>query len=370
MTSAHEPLGIGILGCGNVMPAYLRAAELLARRGLARVVAACGREEQRDRVTREHGVPNFVTDSRELIESPLVDVVVVITPMVDHAPLALKALEAGKHVLLEKPIATTLADAERLLERARRGPGQLYCAPFTWLSPTFREIGRRLRRGEIGRVVSARARYGWAGPDWSEWFYRPGGGAMFDLGIYSVTTLAAWLGPVERVTAMAGVAVEEREIRGRRIPVEAEDNAQILLDFGRATFAVITTGFTMQQYRGPAIELYGTEGTLQMLGDDWDPDGFELWQNERGCWQCYKETQPDWPWTDGLRELVERVSSDTAPAVGPELARHVLEVLLAAKEAGNDGQTRRISSRFAPLEFGDASAGVTPHRVHDRTRGE
>ena len=65
--------------------------------------------------------------------------------------------------------------------------------------------------------------------------------------------------------------------------VQAEDNAHVLIDFGDARFAVVTTGFTMQRYRSPCIELYGTHGVLQMLGDDWAPEGYELWRNDRGA---------------------------------------------------------------------------------------
>ena len=64
--------------------------------------------------------------------------------------------------------------------------------------------------------------------------------------------------------------------------VQAEDNAHVLIDFGDARFASVTTGFTMQQYRSPAIELYGSDGVLQLLGDDWAPDGYELWRNSSG----------------------------------------------------------------------------------------
>jgi predicted dehydrogenase len=244
------------------------------------------------------------------------------------------------------------------------------CAPFTWLSPTFQTIWRRIHAGEIGRVVSARGRYGWAGPDWSEWFFKAGGGSIFDLGVYNLTTLVGLLGPVKRVSAMCGVAVPERDIRGVRLPVESEDNAHVLLDFGAARFAVVTSGFTIQQYRGPGLELYGTTGTIQMLGDDWNPDGYELWQNDAGCWRVFKETQPDWPWTDGLRHLVECVRAGVRPLIRPEHAYHVLEVMLAAHTASREGRVVAVKSTFEPPEFGKGEAARAVHRIHDRTRGE
>jgi len=370
MTPPGSPVRIGFVGCGHVLGAYLAEVERLRRNGLADVVAFCGREAQRADALATWPAAAFHTDVTALLDTAGLEVVVILTPMPEHAALARAGLHAGKHVVVEKPMATTLEDGRELVALAERCGRHLVCAPFTVLSPTFQAIGRRLRRGDIGRVASARGRYGWAGPDWTDWFYRPGGGALFDLGVYNLTTLTGWLGPVQRVTAMSGIAVPERMVNGRRVRVEADDNAQVLLDFGQGCFAVVTTGFTIQQYQGPGLELYGTEGTLVMRGDDWDPDGYELWQNSAGCWQCFKETHPEWPWTDGLRHLVECLHQGRRPIVTPEHALHVLEVMVRAQEAGRDGQARRIESRFAPLRFEAEGATVAAHRVHDRTRAE
>ncbi len=365
-----KPVGIGVIGCGSVLGAYMAPAEELARRGLASIVAACGRSHQRDDAVAKWKFARFVTDDRELLRMPEVDLVLILTSMGSHGRIVRAALDAGKHVIVEKPLATTIAEAWELTVRARSSPGRLFCAPFTTLSPTYREIGRRLARGEIGRVVSARGRYGWAGPWWNRWFYREGGGVLFDLAVYNVTSLTGWLGPVRRVQAMTGIAIPEREVNGERIRVEAEDNAHVILDFGGSSFALVTAGFTIQQYRGPAIELYGTEGTLQMLGDDWDPDGFELWRDGTGAWEIFKETAPDWSWTDGLRHAVECIRNGTRPLVTPEHALHVLEVLIKAQEAGRDGRARQIETTFEPIEFADAAASGPAHLIHDRTRKE
>jgi predicted dehydrogenase len=227
-----------------------------------------------------------------------------------------------------------------------------------------------LRQGDVGRIVSARGRYGWSGPDWAEWFYKPGGGAIFDLAVYNIATLTGWLGPVKRVSGMMGTAIPEREIHGRSIPVEVEDNAQILLDFGDSRFAVVTSGFTIQQYRGPSIELYGTAGTIQLLGDDWDPAGFEMWRNSAGHWQCFNETHPNWPWADGLRHLVECVHAGVEPDLRPDHAFHVLEIMLRAKEASRDGKSRAVTSTFVPPVLHAEPPAMEAHRIHDRTRSE
>jgi predicted dehydrogenase len=364
----QAPLGIGVVGCGSVLAAYAPLIERLDYHGQARLVMACDRDEaKRNLMAEQHHVQAFTTEYQQLVESPQVDVVLILTSMLEHARIASAALQAGKHVLVEKPMATDLDEAAELLELAKRGPGLFLPAPFVMLSPTCQAIARHIQRGDIGAPLSARARYGWSGPWWSKWFYQSGGGAIFDLAPYNLTSLTGLLGPVRRVSAMTGVAIPQRQAAGENLNVQAEDNAQILLDFGGSTFAVVTAGFTIQQYRTPALEVYGSQGTVQMLGDDWDPDGFELWQNDAGAWQVFKETDPNWSWCDGLNHLVQCLQSGQKSLIQPEQAYHVLEIMLRAQESGRDGQTKEIHSTFAPVHFSESGGTVQAHLIHDRT---
>jgi len=368
MTRPASPVRIGFIGCGNVLSAYRAALDKLRLRGAAQAVIACGRKAQRADACAALGVERFTTEGRVVIDAADVDAVVILTSMAEHARLARIALEAGKHVLVEKPMATSIKDAVGLVELVKRSRVHLVCAPFTILSPTFQTIAGRIRRGDIGKPCLARARYGWAGPWWSEWFYKPGGGCLFDLGVYCLTSLTGLLGPAKRVMAMAGIAIPEREINGRKIRVEAEDTAQVLLDFGEGTSAVVTSGFTMQQYRSPALEVYGSAGTIQMLGDDWDPDGYELFQNSVGCWQVFKETAPDWPWTDGLNHLVECIQRGKKPLVTPEHACHVLEIMLQAQQSSREGRAMPLETSFTPPTFTEIKPAEGAHLAHDRAR--
>lgn len=367
----NRPVNIAFIGCGSVMRGpYMRLARELRDRGVIKTVAACDVVEDRAELVRnELGIPRFVTDYREIVDSPDVDAMLVLTSMPDHGAIARAALEAGKHVLVEKPMAVSLSEAAELVEVARNSPGHLVCAPAVILSPTYRAIWQHLRNGDVGRVHLARARYGWSGPWWGQWYYRSGGGPLFDLGVYNLTSLTGWLGGVKRVTALAGTAIPARVVEDELIDVEVEDNFQILLDFGNSCFASVTTGFSMQQYRGPAIELYGSTGTVQMMGDDWAPQGYELWSNDAGSWQIHGDADPRWPWTDGLRHLVGCIRDDTTPLITPEHAYHVLEVMLKAIESGRDGLAKTIDSSFTPITFAADEEREAAHLVHDPTRG-
>ena len=262
-------------------------------------------------------------------------------------------------------MATSLEEAAALLELATASPGHLVCAPHILLSPTYRAVHAHVQNGDIGRLLLARARYGWSGPDWGRWFYERGGGALFDLGVYNVTALCGLFGPAQRVTAMAGVAIGERVVEGEVMRVEAEDNAHVLIDFGEARFASVTTGFTMQRYRSPAIELYGADGVLQLLGDDWAPEGYELWRNAKGAWELFPESDPGWQWTEGLRHLVECIERGREPVIRPEHAYHALEIMLAAQAAAADGRTREIGSDFPRPQLAELEDSADGRRVHD-----
>jgi predicted dehydrogenase len=362
-------IGLGVIGCGSVFAGpYRGMIERLRASGRVHVSAVFDLDEGKRRAAAAHyRVDPDLTEPAAVIERDDVDAVLVLTSMNEHGELATRALEAGKHVLVEKPMATSLEEATGMVELAQRGPGLLVCAPHILLSPTFRAIHGAVRGGRVGRLLTARARYGWAGPWWDDWFYRPGGGSLFDLGIYNVTSLCALFGPARRVTALVGIAIPERNVNGRTIQVEADDNAQVLLDFGEARFASVTTGFTMQKYRSPAIELYGSEGTIQLLGDDWAPEGWELWRNEEASWRLFPESDPHWQWTDGLRHLVDCVETGRPSIPRPEHAHHALEVMLAAQAAGRDGVTRTIESDFPDPIYDQAWIDAEADRhAHDR----
>ncbi len=365
-----DPVRIGFVGCGSVMRnCYMPLAKQLEMRGIAKVVAVCDiHADHGVYIADTYGITDFTTDYKELVVRDDIDLVVVTTSMPAHGPIAKAALEAGKHVLVEKPMAVTLEQAAELVEMAKTSAGYLLPAPHVVLSPTYQTIWKRVHRGEIGKVLSARAFYGWSGPTWGKWFYEQGGGSLFDLGVYNVVSLTGLLGPVKRVMAMAGIAIPERVVDGEMTKVDAVDNAHVLLDWGEGVYAVVTTGFTIQQYKVPGIELYGSTGVIYMNGEDWDPNGHDVWQNDAGFWAQYKETDASWPWTDGLRHMVECIRSGERPIITPEHGYHVLEIMLKAQESGRDGQAKMIESTFTPPSFDLEIEQQAVHLMHDSGR--
>ena len=351
MTSPASPVRLGVIGCGSVLfGPYRPEIRDLTAAGAARLVVACDvRPEVEAAVRADLGAERFTTRVEDVLAAADVDAIMVLTPPSGHATLATAALEAGKHVLVEKPMALDLGSAQRMLDAARAADRRLVCAPFVTLSATHRRIAELVDARTIGRVLSVRGVAGTAGPSWGRWFYEgPGGGPLFDLGVYSLTSMIDLAGPVLRVTAVSGIAVSERVVDDEPMRPTLDDNFQVALDFGGGALGVLTTGFTMASLRTPAFELFGSDGTIQLLGADWEPAGFDLWRNDVGAWELVPEPDPGWNYAAGLRHLVEHLIGGAPLAVSPELALHVLEVMLLATEAGRDGTTRTLTTSLAP----------------------
>jgi predicted dehydrogenase len=366
------PIRIGIVGCGSVMRGpYTRQIQRMLAAGMnIQVTRASDVVADREGTVRERfGAIPFSTDYREVVEADDVDLVLVLTAMQVHGTIARAAIEAGKHCLVEKPMAPTLEEGAELLAVAQKSDKILHPAPHVVLSPTYQTMWRRIHRGDIGQPLQARAFYGWNGPSWGQWFYKQGGGPLFDLGVYNVTSLTGLLGPARRVTAMTAQARPERVVDGEKMRIETEDSAHVLMEHDGGVLSVVTTGFAPQRYRTPAIEIYGSEGTIQMLGDDWAPRGYELWQNSAGAWQLFDDADPGWPWTDGLRHLVECIQAGTRPIITPEHGFHVLEIMTKAMESGRSGRAQQIESSFTPPEFFQEGETRAAHLIHDRTSG-
>jgi len=355
---------IGVIGLGSVSEKYVPHIHRVNLDGATcEIVVGCDLRADRAERARDWGIPDFTTDYREVLARGDVDVVLILTSMQSHGKLTRDALNAGKHVLVEKPMSMDLADAAELLALSKTSKGHLVCAPHVTLSRTFQDMWRHIHQGDIGRPLTARGFYGWSGPDWDPSYYEPGGGPMFDLGVYNVMTLTGLLGPCKRVMAMTGIAIPERSVNDKPIKARTEDNFQLLMDFGGQCFAVVTTGFTIQQYDVPGIEVYGTEGSITMKAEDWDPKGYRLWRNKDGFWQDHNQ-RSRWQWTDGVRDLIEAIQEGRNPVNGPEHAYHVLEVMVKSMESGRTGQALPILSTFTPVRFDESRGDTAPHLEH------
>ena len=362
-----RPVRVGVIGAGNVIWAYFQVLDRLIPRGLARLGPVCARRKGSwpELESRRPGL-KLVAGPDEVVESD-VDVVLIITPPDSHGRLVRHALEHGKHVVVEKPAAATRSEAEQLDRIARDRGLHLMCAPFVQLAPTFRALWRRIQEGAIGKVHSARGLYGNAGSTWAPWYHDGSVSPLAEVGIYNLKSLTAVLGPVVEVQSADNLVVEDREINGEAIRTAGADISHVLLRHQDGAISSVASGHCIQRYRRPALEFYGTEGTANLLGDDWDPRGFEIWRNSAGSWEEFEPIDPTWHWADGLAEMVGALNEHREPLHSLDHDLHLLEIIEATSKAAGEKRAIPVQSRFCPLDL-RIDERPERHHLHDHTR--
>jgi len=278
-----------------------------------------------------------------------------LTDMQEHEHLNRQALEAGKHVWSEKPIANSLAAGQKLLALAREKKQRLWGAPITVQSPQFAFMARTLAQGALGRVAAAHADYGHEGPNWSSFFYEKGGGSMPDLMVYNLTSLTGLLGPAKSVTAMLSIVTGERDITEKgKIKVTEEDNAMVLLDHGRGVISHIQSGFNYFNPHGHdgsgeqrhTITIVGSGGFMGLVGYDWAPQGVDVATHEQPKLERHVTDAAGYIWQQGAALAAECLATGRELLVTPEQALHVLEIITGARESQETGKRVPLSSTF------------------------
>jgi len=317
-------------------------------------------------MNRRPGI-RLVADVVEVLQSN-VDLIVIITPPDSHAGLVRRALENGKHVVIEKPLAMSHAEGQELAELAARHGLYLIAAPFVQLAPTFRAFWSQIRKGAIGCPHSARGLYGNAGSTWAGWYHQGEIGPLAEVGIYNLKSLTSLLGRVVEVMAAEHTAIKLRSIGDSQISNPGHDVSQVILRHEAGTLSTIVSSHAIQRYRRPALEIYGDQGTANLLGDDWDPRGFEIWRNQAGCWEEYEPVEGTWLWTDGLVEAVLALYEKRAPLTEITHDLHLLEVIEAAQRSARDGRWISVKSAFRDLDLSLSEDKRAQHHLHDHTR--
>lgn len=352
-------MNIGIIGCGDIArKAYL---PWFAKSSQLRTVAVADMDVARAQALgQQFGMRASGVD--ELLADPGVDLVVNLTTPQAHAPVGLKAIAAGKHHYCEKPFGLDRAEARTLVEAAAKRGLRLGCAPDTVLGGGTQTCRKLIDEGAIGQPVAAvafmvgRGHEHWH-PD-PEFYYLAGGGPMFDMGPYYLTSLITLLGPVRRVTGSARATWDERTIlsekkRGKRIPVEIPTHVAAVLDFHGGAIATVIMSFDVfGGHSLPRIEVFGSEASLQVP----DPNGFG------GQVRIRRRDDKDWsdvalthPYTEhcrglGVQEMALAIHEGRPHRASGELAFHVLDVMQAVHEASATGRHVELTTTCAKPE--------------------
>jgi predicted dehydrogenase len=353
LTRPDKKIRIGIIGCGSVSGQYLPH---LSKSPHVELVSVCDivYDRAKQRAT-EYKVPNHYPHIDKMLAGPAFDLMVTLTDMQEHGRLNKQALQAGRHVWSEKPLANTYREGKELLDLAKSKQLRIWGAPAVVNSPQFAFMSKAIREGKLGKVSSAHAHYGHLGPTWSAFFYEKNGGSLPDLGVYNLATLTGLLGPARYVTAMTSIVTPERTVDNKgKVKVEAEDNAMVLMDHGNGVISHVQCGFNYFDPYGHegkgqekhTITIWGTQGNMGLVGYDWAPFGVDLSTLDHETPQRFVPDAGTYVWQQGATVIAESMVTGTEPLIALEHALHVLEIIEAARASGANGRKIKLQSTF------------------------
>ena len=365
-------LKIGLIGCGNISSIYLDNAALF--RDIA--FTACA---DIDAAAAERQAQRFAIEARSpkaLLNSDDVDIVLNLTIPEAHAEISLAAIEAGKHVYTEKPLATTFPDGLAVVAAANANGLRFGAAPDTMLGASLQEARALVDSGAVGRPLTGLAailghgmEHGHPNPGF---FFRPGGGPVFDMGPYYLTALVTLLGPVASVQAAGQIGFAERTVTtpgsamlGRTIRVETLTSVQGLLDFASGAQVTFLASWDVWKHGVPPIELHGETGSLRLPDPNWFGGDLKIVRG-REDWQII-ETQgrtfgaANWPRDKpkqanyralGLADMARGILDQRPHRANGEIGLHVLAVMAGLLTAATERRPVTIEQaceRPAPL---------------------
>jgi predicted dehydrogenase len=325
-----------------------------------------------DAAAVKFGVRQPFLTFEELLANGDVDAVTLASPIGLHYQQGKQALLAGKHVHFNKTMTTTAAEATELIELAQSKGLKIVASPGEALRPQIQHLRKMIAEGAIGTLCwallgSSFARYheeedefrggndvlSNVDPSW--YFRKPGGGPLYDMTVYQLHMITSTLGPVQRVTAMSGTRIAEREFRGQMVPTDAHDNTLILLDFGNNVFAM-AYGTPVGSPSGWCPTYYGSRGVVEEWNLNGQPiqyPGRELadqapgWTGEQYLLPHvvgpHREIEEQHVFED-IMQLVDWIREDKPTLATAEHARHVIEIIEAAYRAAETGQTQTLTT--------------------------
>lgn len=365
-----RPMKIGVLGCGNISKQYFTHA---AKLDVLDVVAVADlNREAAEKAAAEYGVSKVLTP-QQMIEGDDVEVVLNLTIPQAHVPLMLDALKHGKHTFCEKPLGVDREEGRKVLEAAKSTGLRVGVAPDTVLGSGIQTARKAVDDGRIGRPTAVTAVMAGGGHEsWHpspEFYYKPGGGPMMDMGPYYLTALLQILGPLRRVTGFANIAIPDRTItsqplNGKKIEVETPDHYVGVMEFANGVTGTIVQSFAMPKSpheRSHPIQVFGTEGILKVP----DPNNFDgvpmLLRHDQTEWTPLEPaTATGYGRAVGLADLCAAVQQDRPHRCNIDQGFVVLDAMQGFRDASESGKTHEIKVTYdrPPMMPAGAAFGV------------
>lgn len=327
-------IGVGIIGCGAIT-GYRHAPEF-STNPYSKIIGYFNPGYEKAEIVAAKYGGRVYTSCDEMLKDPLVDAVCICAPNKYHASLSIAAMEAGKHVLCEKPIATTIEEGVKMIEASERKKKILMIAHDLKFEYAHKKAKEIILNGDMGRILSFRTTFGHRGPEhWSteqgmnSWFFRKEdacSGVLGDLGIHKAH-LIEWLieDPIEEVKAFSSVRDKKKE-NGNY--VETYDNSICLLRTKSGIIGTLTASWTYYDKMDKSTVIYCSNGTIEIYNHVEIPLILAKNTKERICYSFDKQSR------SGIADsFINSIMNMTSPAVSGEEGLRALKVIMACAEA-------------------------------------
>jgi predicted dehydrogenase len=345
-----DQVKVGVIGCGNISDAYFTH---MRHYPILDVIACADLNMECAQAKAEKWSLKALT-VEQLLADPAIEIVVNLTIPAVHVAVNQQILAAGKHAYCEKPLALTRADGQATMKLADSKNLRVGSAPDTFMGSGNQLARKLIDEGAIGRVVAATAFMAGHGPEgWHpnpDFYYKVGGGPMFDMGPYYLTALVNLVGPMQDVAGMTTTALPFRvagsaKHAGRMIKVETPTHLAGTIRHTQGAISTVIMSFDIWGNNYDRIEVHGTEGSLIVP----DPNMFDgevklLRQNDRK-WRTMKPAHAlGIGRGTGVADMAYGIRSGRAHRASGQLALHVVDAMQAFDESSSSGKFVQLKS--------------------------
>jgi len=368
---------VGIIGCGNISETYFECQNLFNNFN----VVACAdiNIEAAKKSAEKYNVNAFSVD--DILSNEDVDLIINLTIPAAHKEIIIKSLNAGKHCFSEKPLAMSFSEGLEISELAISKNLYVGCAPDTFLGAAGQKARSLIEDNKIGNVVlgtfnlmSHGMEHWHPNPDF---FFKPGAGPVFDVGVYYITQLVNLIGPIKSISSLSGTATPERIItseprNGEKIKVETPTTLMGTLEFHNNAKIQFFCSWDVWKHKHSTIELYGLEGSMIVP----DPNFFSgdiLISHKEEDWQIINNdkmllgipNKTDNNGTKianyrgiGLSDMIDAIHNQRQSRCSLDLAVHVLEAMEGIIKSSDDRVNYHMQTKPNQPDFLDDSEVV------------
>ena len=334
-----ECVKFGIIGTGVGANFCAEGLSMIADTGIAKLVAVTSRREERAKeFASKWNLDLWYTDHEEMLEKAPIDAVIISTPHYLHYPMALDAIRAGKHTLVDKPMAINLKEADEMINEAEKRGVKLGVTLQSRFDPTIRKVKDAAEEGKLGQLILGEAIVKWFRTqeyyDKSHWRGRwatEGGGALINQAIHTIDLLLWIMGPPKYLWAQIDTVAHN---------IEVEDIAVATIRFENGALGVVQGSTATYPGLPTRLEIHGTKGTAIIEGEvlkRWSVLGEEEVIMEKSKEGLKSWARPELvPATNHaalIKDFAEAVLNDREPFVNGVEGRRSLELIMAIYES-------------------------------------